>query len=519
MTTERMNPFLLTATVNQNLTLNQRLSRHYCPPSWHTAQKTRIATRVAFISRFFGITPFEHLYLFFVFSADVISGAFMSTFIQSIGRRGVVCAIAAVMLAALAMPAAAQQAKKPKPKAPAAAAKAEQPAGPIQIELYQQLPPSRAKALQELVERFNAQSTASQVTLVESDWQAAKPPHMVILNTTSEEAFLSGKPRYKPLFALMKEAGSALPAVKPAAMVTRKPFNANGQPLALPVGLNTPVLYYNRAVFKRAGINTETPPVATWADLQGVLSKLGSRCPLTIAEPARVLIENVSAWDNVPITSGKQPSFNGLFHVKFVSLMASWNRAGLLKFYNDRTEAEQHFAKGECAVFIGPSDSWADFRNVNGLDVGIARLPYIDDAPGAPQNTHASSSASLWVPAGKKPAEYKAVASFISFWLQPENQVIWQRDTGYLPLTRAGIFASESALLGDTLENIRVAIGQLTNKPVTSSSAIQPLIDRESTLRIIDEELAAVWANRKSAKAALDSAVARLSTGTGTGKK
>ncbi|MDR2015233.1 MAG: extracellular solute-binding protein [Azoarcus sp.] len=440
----------------------------------------------------------------------------MSTFIQSIGRRGLVCAVAAVMLAALAMPAAAQG-KKPKAKAPAAAAKAEQPASqPIQIELYQQLPPLRVKVLQELVERFNAQSTASQVTLVESDWQAAKPPHMMVLNNTGEEAFLSGKTRYKPLFALMKEAGVALPTVKPAAMVTRKPFNATGQVLALPVGLNTPVLYFNRAAFKRAGINTDAAPVATWADLQGVLGKLaasGSRCPLTIGEPARVLIENVSAWDNVPVLNGKQPSFNGLFHVKYVSLMASWNRANLLKFFKDRTEAEGHFAKGECAVFIGPSDSWADFRNINGLDVGIARLPYIDDAPGAPQNTHAGSSASLWVSAGKKPAEYKAVANFVNFWLQPENQVIWQRDSGYLPLTKAGIFASESPLLGDSLENIKVAIGQLTNRPATSSSAIQPLIERESALRVIDEELAEVWADRKSAKAALDSAVARLSTG------
>ncbi|MDR2207434.1 MAG: extracellular solute-binding protein [Azoarcus sp.] len=439
----------------------------------------------------------------------------MSTFVQNIGRRALVCTIAAAMLAALAMPAAAQG-KKSRAKAPAAAAKAAQPQQPIQIELYQQLPPSRVKALQDLVERFNAQSTASQVTLVENDWRAAKSPHMMILSGTNEEAFLTGKPRYKPLFALMKEAGVALQTVKPQAMVTRKPFNANGQALALPVGLNTPVLFFNRAAFKRAGINTENPPVATWSDLQGTLSKLGASgvgCPLTIAEPARVLIENVSAWDNVPVTSGKRASFNGLFHVKYVSQMASWNRATLLKFFKDRTETEERFIKGECAIFIGPSDSWADFRHVDGLDAGISRLPYIADAPGAPQNTHASSSASLWVPAGKKSAEYKAVANFVNFWLQPENQIIWQRDTGYLPLTRAGIFASESALLGDTLENIKLAIGQLTYRPVTAHSAVQPLIERESALRLIDEELAEVWAGRKSAKAALDSAVARLSTG------
>ena len=439
----------------------------------------------------------------------------MSTFIQSIGRRGLVCAIGAVTLAMLAMPGTAMgQTKKAaaKPKAAAPAAKAEQPAGqPLQIEISQQLPPSRVRALQELIERFNAQNTASQVVLVESNWQAAKPPHMMILDGADEEAFLSGKVRYKPLSALMKESGVALPSVKPAAMMTRKPLNASGQLLALPVGLSTPVVYFNRAAFKRAGLNTETPPIATWSDLQGALGKLATvaRCPLTIIEPARVLIENVSAWDNVPVLKGKQPVFNGLFHVKYVSLMASWNRANLLKFFNSRAEAEERFAKGECAMLIGPSDSWVDFRQREGLDVGIARLPYVEGTPGAPQNTLASG-ASLWVATGKKTAENKAVANFINFWLQPDNQITWQRETGYLPLSKAGILASESTLLGDSLENIKVAIGQLINKPVTPNSTIQQAIERASARRVIDEELAEVWADRKSAKAALDSAVIRL---------
>jgi sn-glycerol 3-phosphate transport system substrate-binding protein len=454
----------------------------------------------------------------------------MSTIIQGISRRGLVCAIGVVMLAALVVPATAtgNTGKKTPPKAPAPAAKpkapaakpkapavkAEQPPGqPLQIQLSHQLPPSRAKALQELVDRFNAQSNTSQVALVESSWQAASSPHMMILSGADEEAFLSSaKPRYKPLFTLMREGGVALQAVKPAPMMTRKPLNANGQLLALPVGLSTPVLFFNRDAFKRAGLNVETPPVATWTDLQNSLGKLsarGSKCPLTIAEPARVLIENVSAWDNVPVLKGKQPIFNGLFHVKYISLMASWNRANLLKFFKDRAESEERFAKGECAILIGSSDSWVDFRQRDGLDVGVAHLPYVEDAPGAPQNTLASG-ASLWVAAGKKVAENKAAAVFINFWLQPENQIIWQRDTGYLPLSRAGIFASESSLLGDSLENIRIAIRQLTNKPTTTSSAIQLAIERESARRVIDEELAEVWADRKSAKAALDSAVARL---------
>ena len=437
----------------------------------------------------------------------------MSTIIQKMGHRGLVCAVGVAVLAALAMPAAAAAGKKAKAAPPAkAAAAVAAPAQVVQIELYQNLPPARARALNDLVDRFNAQSKAYQVMLVDSDWRTGKP-HLLILDGEDEEAFLAGKARYKPLAALMKEAGVALQTVKPQAMVTRRPVGANGQLLALPVGLNTPVLYFNRAALERVGIDPNTR-LSTWASLQGELGKLatnGSTCPLTVAEPARVLVENESAWNDMPVLKGKQAVFNGLFHVKYIAQMASWYRAGLLKVFKDRAEAEQRFAKGECALLIGPSDAWADFRQQSGLKAGVTRLPYVDDAMGAPQNTLADG-ASLWAVAGKKSAEYKGVASFVSFWLQPDNQVTWQRDAGYLPLSRAGILASESTLLGDELENIKVGIGQLTNRPVTPNSVVQPAIERASARRVIDEELNDVWADRKGAKAALDSAVSRLSS-------
>ncbi len=89
----------------------------------------------------------------------------------------------------------------------------------------------------------------------------------------------------------------------------------------------------------------------------------------------------------------------------------------------------------------------------------------------------------------------------------------WQRETGYLPLNRAGILASRSELLGDDLDNVRVAVEQLTNKPVTADSGAQPVVERERVRRILDEELAGVWADSKAAKEALDNAVARASVG------
>lgn len=411
-----------------------------------------------------------------------------------------------------ALPATAAPAKAAKAKAAAA------PSGPVSIEIVQHLPAARAEALKALVARFNAQSPEAQIVLVERDWRGATPPHLLILDGDDEESFLAGKPRFKPLYAMMKDAGVPLQTLRPPAMMTRTPVDAKGQLLALPVGLATPVLFVNRESFRRAGLNPDTTPIGTWFDLQQALGRLadtGHKCPYTVAEPGRVMVENLSAWHNEPVAAergkgAQAPSFNGMFQVKHVAMMASWHRASYLQIF-DRADAERRFAAGECAVIAAPSASWTDYRRA-GADVGVVRLPYYDDFPGAPQNTIADGPA-LWASAGKSAAEYKVAARFVSFWLQPENQVAWQRETGYLPLNRAGLLASQSDLLGADLENVRVAVSQLTNKPTTTASSAQPVIQREKVRRILDEELAAVWADRKPAKEALDTAVARASSG------
>ena len=112
-----------------------------------------------------------------------------------------------------------------------------QAAAQQQIELFHRLPDTKAAALKDLVERFNAQSKDVQVVLSAADWRTAAP-HMLILEGDDEDAFVAGKPRFKPLYALMKESGAALQTLRPPAMMTRTPVDAKGQLLALPVGLS-----------------------------------------------------------------------------------------------------------------------------------------------------------------------------------------------------------------------------------------------------------------------------------------
>ena len=407
-------------------------------------------------------------------------------------------------------------ATKKAPAKPAAAKPAPAPDVPAaEIELVHQLGIDKGEQLKHLVERFNATS-GQKIVVSERDWQQGDLPHMMILAEDGEAQFLAGKPRYKPLYQLMKETGEPLQTFKERpGVMSPAPLDASGQIIGLPVGLATPIMYYNRDAFKKAGLDPSQPP-KTWWDLQQALGKLydaGTACPYTTSYPAWVHVENTSAWHNEPVaaTSGKREGpllINNMLMVKHLAMMTSWHKSRYLHIFGQRDEAEAKFAIGECAVLTAPSSSFPTLTRFAKFDIGVARLPYHDDIPGAPQNTLADGP-TLWVAADKNRDDYKTIAKFVRFLLTPESQLEWQRNAGYLPLNRTALLASSSELLGSDLVNVRVAVEQLVSKPATGSSRATRFAHRGDVRQIVNEELSDMWANRKPAKAALDAAVAR----------
>ena len=140
-----------------------------------------------------------------------------------------------------------------------------------------------------------------------------------------------------------------------------------------------------------------------------------------------------------------------------------------------------------------------------GVEAGVSALPYHDDVYGAPKNTIADG-ASLWVSGDLKPAEIKGVAKFISYLLGPEVQINMTAIGGFLPLTSVARATAGSRLLQADMSALRVAFTQLQGKTVLPKLRLAQIAPVRS---ILEEELDAVWANRKPAKEALDNAVMR----------
>ena len=376
------------------------------------------------------------------------------------------------------------------------------------IEFSHQLSETQADRLQTLIEQFNSSQTDAQVVLVRRS--EGVPPSQINLATNEEYArFISQKASFTRLQDLLRGSKQSIDASHLTPELRNGLIDGKGQLFALPLAFSTPVLYINKTAFRKAGLNPDTPP-KTWAETQQVAGKLaesGSRCAFTTSWPAWVMIDNMSAWNGSQVSDEKgRFNFNGLLQIKHVAMMATWYKSRYFSYFGRRDEADRRFANGECAMLTSSSELFANLPN--NQEVAVSTLPYHDDIGGAPKNSLADG-ASLWISAKLKPEEKKGVTQFVNYILGPDVQLKLTLTEGFLPMTTLARDAAGSQLLKENLAALQVAYEQLKG----SSTVARKRVSQSEYVRlIVEEELEAVWANKKTAKDALDTAVQRSNT-------
>ena len=378
---------------------------------------------------------------------------------------------------------------------------------PVQLELSHRLDEVRAERLLPLIDSFNKENKDVQVTLVRRG-EGDAPKQLNLVTREEYSRFVANKSKFKPLHEVMREAKEKFDASKLSPELRDGLTDAKGQLFALPVAFSTPVLYVNKALFRKAGLDPENPP-KTWFEAQeaaGKLADAGSNCPFTTSWPVQVFIDNVSAWNGAEVNDAKgKLAFNGLAQVKHIAMMATWYKSKYFSYFGPKDEADNRFAKGECGMLTSSSSLFASFNENKSLEVGVSPLPYHDDVYGAPKNTLADGS-SLWLASGMKPAEIKGAAKFVNYVLGPEVQIGLTLAGGYLPMTPVARAAASTKLLGADLGGLKIAYAQLQGKGVSPKVRVAQI---EQVRQIVEEELETVWADKKPAKEALDSAVER----------
>ncbi len=350
-------------------------------------------------------------------------------------------------------------------------------------------------------------------------YRSGNAPAILQVYEVGTATMMQAKKAIIPASEVFKQAG--MPLDQSAFVPTVASYYSDaktGELVSMPFNSSTPVLYYNKDAFRKAGLDPSQPP-KTWDEVAADAAKLkaaGLSCGFTTGWQSWIQLENYSAWHGLPFASenngfdgtNAKLEFNGPQQIAHIAFLQKMAKDGTFTYAGRKDEAISKFYSGDCGIMTNSSGSLATIRKYAKFDFGTGMMPYDASVKGAPQNA-IIGGASLWVLSGKDPNVYKGVAKFLAYLSSPAVAAKWHEDTGYLPVTKAAYELAQKQDFYAQHPGADTAVKQMLNKPPLPYTKGLRLGNMPQIRTIIDEELEQVWAQKKSPKDALDSAVTR----------
>ena len=348
-------------------------------------------------------------------------------------------------------------------------------------------------------------------------FRSGKPPHIMQVFEVGTATMMAAKGAIYPVYKLMADQGIPFDESRYLSAVIGYYTTTDGKLLSMPFNSSTPVVFWNKQAFEKAGLDRAPE---TWEEMgefsKKIIASGGADCGFTIGWQSWSMLENFSAWHDVPFAT-KENGFAGLdtefvfnspLHVKHIQQLADWQADKVFTYGGRRGEGNPLFANGKCAMLINSSAYYSGLRKSAKFDFGTSQLPYWSDVEGAPQNS-IIGGATLWVLQGNPKGDYAGVAAFLNYLSDVFVQTFWHQNTGYVPITNAAYELTKRSGYYEKNEGRDVAIIQMSAKAPTPNSKGLRLGSFVQIRDMINDELEAIWAGTKSAQQGLDDAVAR----------
>ena len=347
-------------------------------------------------------------------------------------------------------------------------------------------------------------------------FRAKEQPHIVQVFEVGTATMMAAEGAIYPVEQVMKDAGEPFDKSIYLPAVISYYQTSSGELLSMPFNSSTPVLWYNRDAFKKAGV--ASPPI-TWDDMKSASEKLvaaGYKCGFSFGWQSWVMIENFSSWHNLPMGS-KENGFSGLDtsfsfnndQVKNrIASIADWSKDKLFTYGGRRGDSLSMYTNGECGMWMNSSAYYGSIKKQAKFDFAQTMLPLDTDVARKPQNS-IIGGATLWVLKGRDQADYKGVAKFMSYLSSADVQAWWHQETGYVPITTPAYELSKQQGFYEANPGTDTAIKQLSlNQPTANSRGVR--FGNFVQIRdIINEEMEAIWNGSKTASQGLDDAAER----------
>lgn len=348
-------------------------------------------------------------------------------------------------------------------------------------------------------------------------FRAGQAPDIIQVFDVGTGVMMGAQGAIKPVAEVLSDSGFTFDKSQYLPGIVGYYSSPEGDMLSFPYNSSSPILYYNKDIFEKAGLDVDSPP-KTWAEVWDAARQIkdsgAATCGYTSTWLTWIHVENFAAWNNVSWASNEnglagepELAIDGPLFVKHFQELSDLAKDGVFVYGGRTSEAKQNFISGECGILTESSGGLGDIVKA-GMNYGIGQLPYDETAQGAPQNT-TPGGASLWVMGGKSDEIYKGVGTFFNYLSQTEVQKFLHEQSGYLPVTTAAYEATKASGFYDTNPAREVPILQMSGKEPTENSKGVRAPNLPQLRDIQNEEFEKMLAGQQTAEEALKAATER----------
>ena len=297
-----------------------------------------------------------------------------------------------------------------------------------EISLWHAMAGANNEVIDKIASDFNAsQSDYKVVTVFKGSYpetlnagiaafRAGQAPDIMQVFDVGTGVMMAAQGAIKPAAEVMSESGSEFDPSQYLPGIVAYYSTPDGTMLSFPYNSSSPILYFNKDIFGKAGLDASNPPKTwdeVWAAAKQIKESGAAPCGYTSAWLTWIHLENFAAWNDVPYGTNEnglagpdvELQINAPVFVDHFQAIADLARDGTFRYGGRTSEAKQIFTAGECGIYTNSSGATGDMIK-SGMNYGTGPLPYDSAAPNAPQNT-IPGGASLWVFGDKSPEELR----------------------------------------------------------------------------------------------------------------
>ena len=282
----------------------------------------------------------------------------------------------------------------------------------------------------------------------------------------------------------------------------------NGRICAVPYGISTPVLYYNKAVIEKAGISLKNPP-KTWAEFVQVAKTAQAKGNINggadfwgfdVTDVGWLFKTMLNQNGNGVITVKGAKIAPAFDDEKAVEVATFWEKltADKLMAVGQHSNAEKKFLAGNLAFLVATSARIARWSADPTLKIGAIPMPYF-------QKPSVALGGNVLIILSKDQKIKEASWKLVKYLASKENQTAFALKTGYLPIRKSGLTLPAAAAAVEKNAMFSVAFDQLDN------SWSYWHFDQMGTMdQILAQTIDTIERKVRDPKAALEKAAAEL---------